>query len=96
MERELADVIRNRVRGQVLDALYRENPVDVPRALIEEQVQQLQLDTARRMGVGTPASCRRVSPSRSRRDAGWRWVADGPDRAGASRSKWIASGCSRG
>src|SRR5262249_27768881 len=26
MERELGDVIRNRVRGQVMDALYRENP----------------------------------------------------------------------
>lgn len=51
MERELADVIRNRVRTQVLDALYAENPVDVPRALIEEQVQQLQVDAARRMGV---------------------------------------------
>jgi len=51
MERELTDVIRNRVRGQVLDALYRQNPVDVPRALLEEQVQQLQIDTARRMGV---------------------------------------------
>lgn len=51
MERELADVIRNRVRGQVLDALYKQNPVDVPRALLEEQVQQLQIDTARRMGV---------------------------------------------
>jgi trigger factor len=44
-------VIRNRVRGQVLDALYRQNPVDVPRALLEEQVQQLQIDTARRMGI---------------------------------------------
>ena len=51
MERELADVIRNRVRGQVLDAIYRQNPVDIPRALLEEQVQQLQIDTARRMGV---------------------------------------------
>jgi trigger factor len=51
MERELTDVIRNRVRGQVLDALYRQNPVDVPRALLEEQVQQLQIDTARRMGI---------------------------------------------
>jgi trigger factor len=51
MERELADVIRNRVRAQVLDALYRQNPVDIPRALLEEQVQQLQIDTARRMGV---------------------------------------------
>ena len=51
MERELGDVIRNRVRAQVLDALYRQNPVDVPRTLLEEQVQQLQIDTARRMGV---------------------------------------------
>ncbi len=51
MERELADVIRNRVRGQILDALYQRNPVDVPRALLEEQVQQLQIDAARRMGV---------------------------------------------
>ena len=51
MERELSDVIRNRVRAQVLDALYRQNPVDVPRSLLEEQVQQLQIDTARRMGV---------------------------------------------
>ena len=44
-------MIRNRVRTQVLDALYAENPIDVPRALIEEQVQQLQIDAARRMGV---------------------------------------------
>ena len=51
MEGELADVIRNRVRGQVLDALYRENPIDIPKALLEEQVQQLQIDTARRMGA---------------------------------------------
>jgi trigger factor len=51
MERELTDVIRNRVRTQVLDALYHQNPVDVPRTLLEEQVQQLQIDTARRMGV---------------------------------------------
>ena len=51
MERELADVIRNRVRSQVLDALYAENPLDIPRALVEEQVQQLQVDAARRMGV---------------------------------------------
>jgi trigger factor len=51
MERELADVIRNRVRTQVMDALYRDNPMDVPRAMIEEQVQQLQIDAGRRMGA---------------------------------------------
>lgn len=51
MERELADMIRTRLRTQVLDALHEQNPIDVPRALIDEQVQQMQLDAARRMGV---------------------------------------------
>jgi trigger factor len=51
MERELGDVIRNRVRIQVMDALYRENPIEVPRALIDEQVQRFQTDAARRTGA---------------------------------------------
>ncbi|HET9389473.1 MAG TPA: trigger factor [Steroidobacteraceae bacterium] len=51
MERELQDIIRNRVRTQVMDGLYRENSIEVPRALIDEQVQRMQLDAARRMGA---------------------------------------------
>ncbi|HEY1873874.1 MAG TPA: trigger factor [Steroidobacteraceae bacterium] len=51
MEQELAEVIRGRVRAQALEALYRSNPIDVPQALIEEQVQQLQIETARRLGI---------------------------------------------
>ena len=51
MERELGDVIRNRVRAQVMDALYRENTLEVPRALVDEQVQRLQVDAARRIGA---------------------------------------------
>src|SRR5215467_2978037 len=51
MEQELAEVVRGRMRVQALDALYRSNPLEVPRALVEEQVQQLQLDTARRLGI---------------------------------------------
>jgi len=51
MERELAGAVRNRVRVQVMDALFTANPLDVPRAMVDEQVQRLQLDTARRMGV---------------------------------------------
>jgi trigger factor len=51
MERELAAVIRNRVRAQVLESLYQKNPIQLPRALIESQVQQLQLETARRLGI---------------------------------------------
>ncbi len=51
MEKELSGVIRNRLRTQVMDALYRENAIEVPRALIDEQVQQLQVDMGRRMGA---------------------------------------------
>lgn len=51
MEQELAGVIRDRMRGQVLDALYRDNPLDLPRTLVDEQVQQLQIETARRLGA---------------------------------------------
>jgi trigger factor len=51
MEQELAEVIRGRMRVQALDALYRNNPIEVPQALIEEQVQQLQIETARRLGI---------------------------------------------
>ena len=51
MEKELTDVVRNRLRTQVLDALYRDNPIELPRAMVEEQVQALQIDAARRLGV---------------------------------------------
>ena len=51
MERELAGVIRNRVRAQVLEGLYRANPVQLPQALVDEQVQELQVDAARRLGI---------------------------------------------
>ena len=70
MEQELAAVVRNRLRGQILDALYRENPVDVPRALIDQQVQQLQVDTARRLRLTDlnrlPAREAFVEPARRR------------------------------
>jgi trigger factor len=51
MERELADAIRNRLRVQVMDALHRENSIDLPKAMVEEQVQSMQVDMARRMGA---------------------------------------------
>lgn len=51
MERELADLVRNRLRSQVMDALYRENVIEVPRTLVEEQISELQIDLARRTGA---------------------------------------------
>jgi trigger factor len=55
MTRELEDLVRNRVRGQVLEALYNDNKIDVPKALVEEQIQQLQLDMARRANISDPS-----------------------------------------
>ena len=71
MERELADVIRNRVRGQVMDALYRENLFEVPRALVDEQVQRLQVDAARRIGAkdASQVPAREVFEDQARRRA---------------------------
>jgi trigger factor len=50
MEREAADAVRNRVRTQVFEALQRDNEVDLPKALVDEQIQQLQFDLLQRMG----------------------------------------------
>jgi trigger factor len=51
MRRELADNVRNRLKQQVFDRFLEANPVDVPRALVEQQVREMQLDTARRIGA---------------------------------------------
>lgn len=74
MERELEDLIRNGLRTQVLDALYRENPLEVPRALVDEQVQQLQVDMARRIGA---RDLSQIPPRESFEEAARRRVALG-------------------
>ncbi|MGH8260185.1 MAG: trigger factor [Steroidobacteraceae bacterium] len=51
MQRELEDLVRNRLRGQVMDALYRDNPIEVPRALVSDAVERLQVETAQRIGA---------------------------------------------
>jgi trigger factor len=50
MEREAADATRNKLRTQVFDALYRDNQLELPVSLVDEQVQQLQVDFLQRMG----------------------------------------------
>lgn len=51
MRRELENNVRSRVRGQILDKLLEANPVEVPKSLVDAQVREMQIDTARRMGV---------------------------------------------
>ncbi len=51
MERELTSVIRGQLRNQVMAALYRNNPLEVPKTLVEEATQQLQAEAGRRAGA---------------------------------------------
>jgi trigger factor len=70
MEREMAQAVRQRMRAAVIDALVKDNQLEVPRALIEEQTRDLQMDAARRMGAKdasqVPARAAFEEPARRR------------------------------
>jgi trigger factor len=51
MKRELADNVRARMKQQLLDRLLEANPVEVPKSLVDAQVREMQIDTARRIGA---------------------------------------------
>jgi trigger factor len=51
LERELAERVKSRLRSQVLDALYRDHPLELPRGRVSEAVEQLQIELAQRVGV---------------------------------------------
>ena len=70
MRRELEQNVRARLKSQVLERLVAANPFELPAALVESQVREMQLDTARRMGVRDasqiPARDPFVEPARRR------------------------------
>jgi trigger factor len=51
MRRELEQNVRSRVKTQLLDKLLTANPVDVPKAAVDQQVRELQMDWLRRIGA---------------------------------------------
>src|SRR5262245_13771792 len=51
MRRELEQNVRARLKSQILDKLLAANPIELPAALVESQIREMQLDTARRMGA---------------------------------------------
>jgi trigger factor len=55
MARELALAVRARLKAQLLEQLYSENPIEVPKALVEEEITHLQQDAAGRLGISDPA-----------------------------------------
>ena len=51
MRRELDQALRNRNKGAVMDKLYQANPIEVPNALTETQVRDMQVEIMRRTGA---------------------------------------------
>ena len=51
MRRELDQTLRNRNKAAVMDKLYEANPIDVPNALLESQIREMQIETMRRTGA---------------------------------------------
>jgi trigger factor len=70
MRRELEQNIRNRNKTQVLEKLYEANPMDVPNALIESQIRDMQIEAMRRTGTKdvsqAPAREPLIEPARRR------------------------------
>ncbi len=53
MERELKDRIQARVKKQALDALLSAHPLDVPQALVDQEIEALRSQARQRMGAGS-------------------------------------------
>jgi trigger factor len=51
MRRELEQNLRNRNKSQVLEKLYEANPIDVPNAMLESQIRDMQVEAMRRTGA---------------------------------------------
>ena len=51
MEKEVTAVAQQKMREQLLEALHKANPLELPRVLVEEQIRDLQVQVLRRMGV---------------------------------------------
>jgi trigger factor len=70
MGRELATNVRARMKQQLLDRLLEANPVEVPKSLVDAQVREMQIDTARRIGAKdasqVPPPERFLEPARRR------------------------------
>lgn len=53
MERELKQVVRNKIKAQVMDGLVKQNEVQVPNALINGEVERLRQQANRELGMAT-------------------------------------------
>ena len=68
MERELAQAVQARLKAQVMDQLLAANPIAVPRALVDSEIRDMQMEYLRRSGGRDP----RQLPQRGNFEAGAR------------------------
>ncbi|GLQ71822.1 trigger factor [Vibrio sp. vnigr-6D03] len=59
MERELKQAVKNRIKEQALDGLVNENDIDVPAALIDQEIGTLRQQAAQRFG-GNPEAAEQL------------------------------------
>ncbi len=50
MERELKQAVKTRIKEQAIEGLVKENEIDVPAALIEQEIHVLRQQAAQRFG----------------------------------------------
>ena len=61
MRRELEGTIKSRLKNQLFEGVLAANPIEVPQSALESQIQRLQVDWLRRMGV-TPEQIKEAPP----------------------------------
>ena len=54
MRRELDETIRRKLKDQALDALLKANTLDLPKALVDDEIERLRQDALVRIGVRDP------------------------------------------
>jgi trigger factor len=52
MQRELAQRVHAKIKSQVMDLIYEQNRIDLPKVLVEEEIEALQKQMRQRLGQG--------------------------------------------
>jgi trigger factor len=52
MQRELAQRVQAKIKSQAMDLIYEQNRIEVPKALIDEEIEALRKQTRERLGQG--------------------------------------------
>jgi len=74
MRRELGEAVKSRTKQQIFDGLLAANTFELPKTMVDSQVQEMQLDAGRRMGARDVSQ---LPPAEQFQDAARRRVALG-------------------